>query len=441
MSAEFNFTEYSNVLFSIIQENLKDAGKPIVIGIHGEWGSGKSTLLNEIYSRVNESNYREESQFIIPIRFNAWRFEKEKHLIIPLLKTLYYKLEKLSSTDNKKNSSILKYIKDGLFSIISGVEIEFEIGFAKMKYSGKDSVLYADKKEMERAKEAKKVKNFSQKYESIYFDIIHKIADLTRDNSVRFLFLIDDLDRCLPENSVKMLESIKLFLDIPNCAFVMAIDKEVVEVGVEYHYKSYRDLDIQLPITGNEYLEKVITLPFMLPSIQKERIKEFIESQEKYKNLFRDDTEGLLELFYNTVPAIPRKFIRTLDLYSFKLKLNESLNRKMDNRIILIASLIELFIPKLYRYVKKEFERDKDSENYNKTFEILINYKNSANANEDKSILNMDIDDKNIQEILNSFKQSRNKFNIDELFDFILDYDEFQSDFKEYFIFNSGLGK
>jgi len=432
MSIEFNFKAYSSVLASIIIDNLEKAKKPIVIGIHGEWGSGKTTLLKEIAKEIEESNKKSlnNGQIIMPIKFNAWRFEKENHLIVPLLKTLYYELERVNLDKNSSQSGTLEKIKDGLFSIISGIEIEFEIGFAQAKYIGKESVEHAEKRYDERKKERReKSRNFAKKYESIYFDIIRQIAKLTENNNIRFLFLIDDLDRCLPENSVKMLEAIKLFLDINNCAFVMAIDKEVVELGVEYNYRDYKKINNRVPITGNEYLEKMITLPFLLPSIQKEKIRKFIVNN--YQGVFHGK-EDLLELFCNTVPTIPRKVIRALDLYDFKLRLNQRLNTDINKKIILIVSLIELFIPELYRYVKKEFERDRERDS--ETFIILINSRNNIKSN-DESILNIDIEEDNVSEILRRFKDSRNKFGINSLLDYILEYDSFHQDLKSYYTF------
>lgn len=49
---------------------------------------------------------------------------------------------------------------------------------------------------------------------------------------LNLLFLIDDLDRCLPEKAVEMLESIKQFLEVPGCAFVLAVDDEIIERGI-----------------------------------------------------------------------------------------------------------------------------------------------------------------------------------------------------------------
>ena len=52
------------------------------IGIFGPWGSGKSTLMKAIRADVAKEDR------VVPIWFNAWRYEKEEHLIVPLLDSL-----------------------------------------------------------------------------------------------------------------------------------------------------------------------------------------------------------------------------------------------------------------------------------------------------------------------------------------------------------------
>ena len=52
------------------------------IGIFGDWGSGKTTLMDAIKREL------EVSDVVIPVSFNAWRYEREEHLIVPLLDTL-----------------------------------------------------------------------------------------------------------------------------------------------------------------------------------------------------------------------------------------------------------------------------------------------------------------------------------------------------------------
>ncbi len=46
---------------------------------------------------------------------------------------------------------------------------------------------------------------------------------------------VDDLDRCLPDRAVEVLETIKSFLDVPGCAFLLAADHQRIEEVVRGH--------------------------------------------------------------------------------------------------------------------------------------------------------------------------------------------------------------
>ena len=73
----------------------------------------------------------------------------------------------------------------------------------------------------------------------------------------RLVVFVDDLDRCLPEKAIQVLEAIKLFLDVPGCIFVLGLDREAIEDAVQKRYKG--------EVKAREYLEKIIQLPFILP--------------------------------------------------------------------------------------------------------------------------------------------------------------------------------
>jgi hypothetical protein len=70
-------------------------------------------------------------------------------------------------------------------------------------------------------------------------------------NVKRVVFLIDNLDRCSPENVVTLLESIKNFLSIDNCTWIFAMDSEVVASYISHKYAG-------TIMDGNSYLDKII---------------------------------------------------------------------------------------------------------------------------------------------------------------------------------------
>ncbi len=68
------------------------------------------------------------------------------------------------------------------------------------------------------------------------------------------MVFVDDLDRCLPEKSVAVLELIKTVFNVESFAFVLALDDEVIERGIGHRYEDYSfgNKKSEMPITGFE---------------------------------------------------------------------------------------------------------------------------------------------------------------------------------------------
>ena len=77
------------------------------------------------------------------------------------------------------------------------------------------------------------------------------------------VIFIDDLDRCLPEKTVQILEAIKLFLNTEGFAFVLAADEEMIRRAVEAHYERSKIKDQR----ASDYLEKIFQVRFPLPDL------------------------------------------------------------------------------------------------------------------------------------------------------------------------------
>jgi formylglycine-generating enzyme required for sulfatase activity len=110
---------------------------------------------------------------------------------------------------------------------------------------------------------------------------------------IQFAVFIDDLDRCLPEKAVQVLEIIKTVLNTEHFAFMVALDDEVIERGIAHRYRDYRfkGAKPEMPITGFEYLEKIVHLPFKLPQLTRAQGREFIRKLEDH--LVEITAEGL----------------------------------------------------------------------------------------------------------------------------------------------------
>jgi hypothetical protein len=88
----------------------------------------------------------------------------------------------------------------------------------------------------------------------------------------RIVILIDDLDRCMPDTAVHLLEKIKHFLAVDGCVFVLGINPQVIERGIKI---KYRGLDVD----GREYLEKILNHSFYLPEPELSSVRKFAANE------------------------------------------------------------------------------------------------------------------------------------------------------------------
>ena len=191
-----------------------------------------------------------------------------------------------------------------------------------------------------------------------------------------------------------MLELIKTMFNVESFAFVLALDDEVIERGIGHRYKEYQLIGRkpEMPITGFEYLEKIIHLPFRLPALTREQAAAFVRKYESdiepdaaLRWFDRPATTGsaapyplgepgqphpgravqptdLLDLALSGFDAfMPRKLIRLVELLHQvaaiarlrKKPLQVTYAGDVDVRVVLVLLLIQLFQPELFRVMRR----------------------------------------------------------------------------------------
>ena len=351
------------------------SGDAFVVSVYGEWGIGKTRCLNDIHQLFDgELDARIEAlvdiapqQWVIPVLFDPWQYEHEAHLIVPLLKTIEHRLGEVKArvekvameAEGEGRAPVVqraRVLGDGLLragEVLGDVAVAllsaFKFGFAPLKEITGLEISFEPKEAIEAARKADELRkqaapkpaqprkgwfdrlrhslhspqaelsSWASRRESLYFEVRQQLAGLTRqsDTPLRFVVLIDDLDRCLPEKAIQVLESVKLFLNASGFSFVLAVDDEVVERGIAHRYKPYLGgEDGTAPISGAEYLEKIVHLPVHLQRWTEDESRDFL--RREYPKLF-DVNQEMLDLVVKAVPLVPRKLIRLAEATEFML--------------------------------------------------------------------------------------------------------------------------
>ena len=306
--------DWDGLGFNTYAEAIKNAAintpGPFNIGIFGEWGTGKTSLMKLIEKKLNE----EEN--VITVWFNAWKFDQEEHPIIPLTATIIKSIEeKTSSRENlitKKTLNALRAIAYG-FSMKSKVKIP---GLAEIQAS------FVAKDMIERES------NFSSDPlldRSLYYQAFEKLNKFESFNK-KIIIVIDDLDRCFPDLSIKLLESIKLIFSHSGFIFLLGVSRNVIEGYLKHRYeKEYGIKDFK----GQSYLDKIIQLSFYIPP-NNEKVNDLSDSIIKRlsKNINEETSkklEDILPLMAFASGGNPRTTIRFVNNLLIDVKIARDL--------------------------------------------------------------------------------------------------------------------
>lgn len=217
---------FINKLFGMFELFGNQDNRGLTIAINGRYGSGKTTLLEFIKEKNEENN-----QFDV-IEYNAWEANFFDNPLFPILKAIS-ELKGSKDKIKEKALDIIKKVPHVLLASIASVH-------------GVDLTSLLEKED------------FFKEYDE-YLQQLDDMKKLLRAacEKKKILFLIDELDRCLPEYQIKVLETVFHVLDIPNLIVVVALDRAQLECSINKMFGNTKN------VTG--YLTKFIDYEIDLP--------------------------------------------------------------------------------------------------------------------------------------------------------------------------------
>lgn len=159
------------------------------------------------------------------------------------------------------------------------------------------------------------------------------------------------MDRLSPEVAVELLEVMKLFMDVPNCIFILAIDYEVVVSGVRKKFGNEMSEE-----KCRSFFDKIIQLPFRMP-VETYQITEMI-SQVLKDYISKDFIKTIGEFVKNTLGANPRTFIRLANSFFLLGAVQNSVESEEKNNfveeksaLLFLSLAIEMYCPKVHSWL------------------------------------------------------------------------------------------
>ena len=277
-----NRQDFVDDLF-IIADALSRNKKSACYAINGRWGVGKTFVLDMLEDQAKiEGNEGEILAKYLVFRYNCWEYDYYEEPLIAIVASMLDQIDEqvniLPADVRTRIVSALKVVGKGLAKkAVQLVSEKTGIDTGEFVNVLTDSAKLSNENIQE-----------SHEYDR-YFDfkknlrkLKETIMSLSNDQTV--VFVVDELDRCLPEYTIKVLERLHhLFEGIPNVQVVLAIDVQQLEHVVRQIYGEDAD--------AKRYLHKFIQFELTL---KEGKIGDnFDEKFQEYSHHFECTSKGI----------------------------------------------------------------------------------------------------------------------------------------------------
>ncbi|GAA2972351.1 ribosomal protein L7/L12 [Actinokineospora diospyrosa] len=294
---------------------VRVCGTPLVVGVYGSWGTGKTSLM-----RLVQDELRKEPDYYT-VWFDSWQHQFDDNPAIGLLHTM---VTQLGLGEDEDAQELLTAVAGAFTDLTQWVQPLV------------DSTLQLDELRERFLKE-----RFAAREQQILLrdHLIKLLAKATKGGKIRLTFFIDDLDRCLPEYILKTLEALKLFLNLPDCVFILGVDRDALESTIRTRYG---DEGI-----SEHYLDKIVQVPFALPPITKAAATRFVRS------MLPDELAGLTEHIVAGLDPNPRGLKRFVNSFILNNELAKQIfeGPAYDPKVLAYLLIVQYRLPAFYKEV------------------------------------------------------------------------------------------
>lgn len=303
----------------------------LVIGLFGKWGTGKTSIINmaidEIKYLTKDANNK---PFIL--KFSPWNYSDKDNLIRLFFQSL------INNLALSKNDKLKKQIGNALNDYSWALD-----GLALIPIYGTGLVIILKAIVQGVSTALRKKLSLDETKE--------KLEDALRKADNKIIVVIDDIDRLSNSQIRDVFQLVKQVGDFPNIIYVLMMDREVV----------CRALNDVHDIDGQEYLEKIIQVPFEIPEINKLNLQKiFLTNIEQVFIEFSKDTidqDYWSEVYRNCIePYIKtlRDVNRVVNAFRFRYGI---LYEETSFEDMVAITVIEVLEPVLYNWISNNKDR------------------------------------------------------------------------------------
>ncbi len=271
--------------FDIIRHKGTDT--PLAVAVTGSWGSGKTSAMRWLQSeleRWSDQDDRGTHPRMRTVWFEPWKYHKRDDVWRGLIaETIIHCIDVKNVTPDRLLEAAKQFggfLGKSFLHALSNISVKAE--FPGVKAEAKGSLV------RDVFEEYQKTAHPERGYLNEFEDTLKSWIDSYISKSgERLVIFIDDLDRCLPDVTLEVLEALKLYLAIPNLVFVLGVDRDVVDAIVQKHYVEHGVSEQK----SRDYLDKMFQVEIPV-SPSEQQVEAYLSNQINRLNELTASDDG-----------------------------------------------------------------------------------------------------------------------------------------------------
>ena len=350
-------------LYTVIESVSENKGN-VSFALDGLWGSGKTFVIDMLENKLNSikiDNTNNNKYFVI--HYNCWQYDYYEEPLLAIVSSMIETIDKTEIIMSNDGKALLKNVivcigKNFIADLNTVVKKHTDIDVKEKVSSIVENIKNAHKDTKDKIKENHENDNYFQ-FKKTLKNFRDVLEELSKKSTV--VFVVDELDRCLPEYSIKVLERLHhLTEDIDNTITLIATDKSKLCNTISNIYGFNDNEDI-----CSKYLKKFIKFSVNLEIGQsKDNIKEkYAEYLSLFENKLFTDNINFIDFFnalFYDIDVREQENIMEQILLIHKLSINEE---KCDKSLMYLE-MICYVIENYYRLKISDVYDGKDFKSY-----------------------------------------------------------------------------
>jgi hypothetical protein len=212
---------------------------PMAAALYGDWGTGKTSAMRWLDGALQHWNGKRGGgphKRVHTVWFYPWKYHTQEDVWRGLIAEVIIKTLDLGEVTVPRLTKAAKefglFLGRSFLNVLRGIKV-------KVGTEGAGAEL--DLESIERVVEDYRATAHPEAgYLNEFEDSLTRWVRESLGKDDRLVLFIDDLDRCLPDVALQVLEALKLYLRIEDLIFLVGVDRQVIQELVRGHYEKLK---------------------------------------------------------------------------------------------------------------------------------------------------------------------------------------------------------